>query len=58
MIFATYAPCPVCFILNPCPVCEPNEYGERKGDICCQRSTSGLCFEHDAANYPINTGAE
>ena len=32
------------------PWLEPNEYGERPGDICCLRS-GGFCYEHDRQNY-------
>lgn len=32
---------------------QPNSYGEYPGDICCKRSTSGKCYEHDPANYKI-----
>jgi len=30
----------------------PNEYGERPGDICCQRA-DGTCYEHDFTNYRL-----
>lgn len=30
---------------------KPNSYGELAGGICCMRSTSGVCYEHDKRNY-------
>jgi hypothetical protein len=31
---------------------QPNDNGEKPGDICCQRSTGGRCYEHNPENYP------
>ena len=30
---------------------QPNDYGERPGDICCMRATGKRCYEHDYRNY-------
>lgn len=33
------------------PWLEPNNHGEKPGDICCQRSAGEYCYEHDPKNY-------
>ena len=30
---------------------QPNDYGERPGDICCMRASGKRCYEHDYQNY-------
>lgn len=38
------------------PWLEANGYGERPGDICCQRACGRLCYEHNASNYVLVNG--
>lgn len=33
------------------PWTQPNEHGEKPGDICCLRAAGGVCYEHDERNY-------